>query len=105
MFLVLFPFAAPAIKFIAQHFPDKGLLRVRQGRQVVIDIVKRLMADRRLEIENEQASLRLPFRLTSCFSCLCLTFQCSTELPLAPFSCYLLVQEKKRGGCGEEWEA
>ena len=74
MFLVLFPFAAPAIKFIAHHFPDKGLLRVRQGRQVVIDIVKRLMADRRLEIENEQASLRLPSQLTFCLSCLCLTF-------------------------------
>ena len=74
MFLVLFPFATPAIKFIAHHFPDKGLLRVRQGRQVVIDIVKRLMADRRSEIENEQASLRLPSRLTSCLSCLCLTF-------------------------------
>ena len=54
MFLVLFPFAAPLIKLLAHHFPDKGLLRVRQGRQVVIDIVKKLMADRRQDIENEQ---------------------------------------------------
>lgn len=55
--LVLFPFAAPLIKLIAHHFPDKGLMRVRQGRQVVIDIVKRLMAERRLDIEHEQARL------------------------------------------------
>ncbi|CAL5225497.1 g8325 [Coccomyxa viridis] len=54
MFLVLFPFAAPLIKLVAHHFPDKGLHRVRQGRQIVIDIVKKLMADRRLDIENEQ---------------------------------------------------
>ena len=59
MFLVLFPFAAPLIKFIAHQLPDKGLLRVRQGRQVVIDIVKKLMAGRRLDIENEQVGSML----------------------------------------------
>ena len=59
MFLVLFPFATPLIKFIAHQLPDKGLLRVRQGRQVVIDIVKKLMAGRRLDIENEQVGSML----------------------------------------------
>ncbi len=63
MFLVLFPFLAPLIKLIAHHFPDKGLQRVRQGRQVVIDIVKKLMADRRLDIENEQVR-RMPNLVT-----------------------------------------
>ena len=59
MFIVMFPFAAPLIKFIAHYFPDKGLLTVRKGRQIVIDIVKKLMADRRLDIENEQVQLYL----------------------------------------------
>lgn len=54
-FLVLFPSAAPLIKLVAHCFPDKGLLTVRRGRQVVIDIVKKLMADRRADIEHEQA--------------------------------------------------
>ncbi len=54
-FLVLFPSAAPLIKLVAHCLPDKGLLTVRRGRQVVIDIVKKLMADRRADIEHEQA--------------------------------------------------
>ena len=58
-FLVLFPFAAPLIKLVARCFPDKGLLTVRRGRQVVIDIVKKLMADRRADIEHEQACLKI----------------------------------------------
>ena len=58
-FLVLFPFAAPLIKLVAHCFPDKGLLTVRRGRQVVIDIVKKLMADRRADIEHEQACLKI----------------------------------------------
>ena len=63
-FLVLFPFAAPLIKLIAHCFPDKGLLTVRRGRQVVIDIVKKLMADRRADIEHEQASRSHPHACT-----------------------------------------
>lgn len=52
--LILFPFAAPLIKLLAHNFPDEGLARVRAGRQVVIDIVKQLMDDRRQEIAYEQ---------------------------------------------------
>ena len=68
MFLVLLSFAAPLIKLIAHHFPDKGLQRVRQGRQVVIDIVKKLMADRRLDIENEQV-ISMPKKSGHLWSC------------------------------------
>lgn len=54
--LILFPFAAPLIKRLAHWFPDEGLARVKAGRQVIIDIVKELLAQRREEIAVEQVS-------------------------------------------------
>ena len=53
--LILFPFAGPMWKEIALWFPDEGLTRVKNGRRVVIDIVSRLMAERRAEMAAEQA--------------------------------------------------
>ncbi len=52
--LILLPFAAPLIKRLAHHFPDEGLSRVKAGRQVIIDIVKELLAERRQELAVEQ---------------------------------------------------
>ncbi|KAK9916733.1 hypothetical protein WJX75_006344 [Coccomyxa subellipsoidea] len=52
--LILLPFAAPLIKRLAHHFPDEGLSRVKAGRQVIIDIVKELLAERRKELAVEQ---------------------------------------------------
>ncbi|BDA40684.1 Cytochrome P450 3A12 [Coccomyxa sp. Obi] len=52
--LILFPFAGPLIKLLAHYFPDEGLSRVKAGRQVIIDIVKELLAQRREELAVEQ---------------------------------------------------
>lgn len=54
--LILFPFAGPLIKRLAHYFPDEGLTRVKAGRQVIIDIVKELLAQRREELAVEQVS-------------------------------------------------
>jgi len=54
--LILFPFAAPFIKRLAHWFPDEGLARVKAGRQVIIDIVKELLTQRREEIAVEQVT-------------------------------------------------
>ncbi len=52
--LILLPFAAPLIKRLAHYFPDEGLSRVKAGRQVIIDIVKELLAERRQELAVEK---------------------------------------------------
>jgi hypothetical protein len=57
--LILFPFAAPFWKELAHWLPDEGLARVKAGRRVVIDIVSRLMAERRAEMAAEQARRQL----------------------------------------------
>ena len=52
--LILFPFAAPLWKQLAHWFPDAGFQRVKDGRQVVVDIVTHLMAQRREELALDQ---------------------------------------------------
>ena len=55
--LILFPFAAPLWKQLAHWFPDAGFQRVKDGRQVVVDIVTHRMAQRREELALDQVGV------------------------------------------------
>ena len=57
--LILFPGAAPLWKQLAHWFPDQGFQRVKDGRQVVVDIVTHLMAQRRKELALDQVKWSL----------------------------------------------
>jgi hypothetical protein len=52
-FIFLFPFMAPLLRVVAGVFPDRGLLKMKRSREIVIDEVAALIRKRRLALNEE----------------------------------------------------
>ncbi|EIE26674.1 cytochrome P450 [Coccomyxa subellipsoidea C-169] len=52
-FIFLFPFMAPLLRVLAATFPDKGLLKMKRSREIIIEEVAALIRQRRLALNEE----------------------------------------------------
>ena len=52
-FIFLFPFMAPLLRVLAATFPDKGLLKMKRSREIIIEEVATLIRQRRLALNEE----------------------------------------------------
>ena len=83
IFMFFFPFLAPVIRRLAMIFPDKGLLRQKHNRKVIVDTVSGLIEQHRATLANEVSNFSRQRLHASVLSGVKVVGSCCKHYPVA----------------------